>query len=60
MPSDPVQPIPVDEPTAQPEPGIALCLSGGCYRAVCDAALRKHVDPALKKPDGFPYPAAGV
>jgi NTE family protein len=28
--------------------------------AVCDAALRKHVDPALKKPDGFPYPAAGV
>ncbi|HET9865542.1 MAG TPA: patatin-like phospholipase family protein [Steroidobacteraceae bacterium] len=24
--------------------------------AVCDAALRKHVDPALKKPTGFPYP----
>ena len=22
--------------------------------------LRKHVDPAVKKPDGFPYPAAGV
>ena len=28
--------------------------------AVCDAALRKHVDPALKAPQGFPYPAAGV
>ena len=34
MPSDPVQPIPIDEPTAQPEPGIALCLSGGGYRAM--------------------------
>jgi NTE family protein len=34
MPSDPVQPIPVDEPTAKPEPGIALCLSGGGYRAM--------------------------
>jgi len=28
--------------------------------AVCDAALRRHVDPALRKPDGFPYPAAKV
>lgn len=28
--------------------------------AVCDAALRKHVDPQLKKPGGFPYPAAKV
>ena len=28
--------------------------------AVCDAALRKHVDPQLEKPGGFPYPAAGV
>jgi NTE family protein len=28
--------------------------------AVCDAALRRHVDPRLKKPAGFPYPAAGV
>jgi predicted acylesterase/phospholipase RssA len=28
--------------------------------AVCDAALRKHVDPALAKPAGFPYPAAKV
>lgn len=28
--------------------------------AACDAALRKHVDPALAKPAGFPYPASGV
>lgn len=28
--------------------------------AVCDAALRKHVDPGLAKPAGFPYPQAGV
>ena len=28
--------------------------------AVTDAALRKHVDAALAKPKGFPYPAAGV
>ena len=28
--------------------------------AVCDAALRKHVDPQLKAPAGFPYPAAEV
>jgi NTE family protein len=28
--------------------------------AVCDAALRKHVDPGIAKPTGFPYPAAGV
>ena len=28
--------------------------------AVCDAALRRHVDPALRKPAGFPYPAAKV
>ena len=28
--------------------------------AVCDAALRKHVDPKLSKPAGFPYPPAGV
>jgi len=28
--------------------------------AVCDAALRKHVNPQLPKPDGFPYPSAGV
>jgi NTE family protein len=28
--------------------------------AVCDAAMRKHVDPQLPAPNGFPYPAAGV
>lgn len=28
--------------------------------AVCDAALRRHVDPELAKPAGFPYPGAGV
>jgi NTE family protein len=28
--------------------------------AVCDAALRRHVDAALPPPSGFPYPARGV
>jgi len=28
--------------------------------AVCDAAMRKHVDPTLSAPSGFPYPAEGV
>jgi NTE family protein len=28
--------------------------------AVCDAALRRHVDPAVAPPRGFPYPARGV
>jgi NTE family protein len=28
--------------------------------AVCDAAMRRHVDPNLPTPVGFPYPAAGV
>jgi NTE family protein len=28
--------------------------------AVCDAALRKHVDPTLPAPAGFPYPAGRV
>lgn len=28
--------------------------------AVCDAALRRHVDPSIPAPEGFPYPAAGV
>jgi NTE family protein len=28
--------------------------------AVCDAALRRHVDPRVAAPRGFPYPAAGV
>jgi NTE family protein len=28
--------------------------------AVCDAALRKHVDPGLTRPADFPYPRVGV
>ena len=28
--------------------------------AVCDAALRRHVDPAIPKAAGFPYPGRGV
>ncbi|MFH1341525.1 MAG: patatin-like phospholipase family protein [Pseudomonadota bacterium] len=28
--------------------------------AVCDAALRRHVDPTLKPPTAFPYPSSGV
>ena len=28
--------------------------------AVCDAAIRTHVNPALPTPADFPYPAAGV
>jgi NTE family protein len=28
--------------------------------AVCDAALRKHVDPSLAAPKGFPYAGSGV
>jgi NTE family protein len=28
--------------------------------AVCDAGLRKHVDPTLQRPMNFPYPTAGV
>lgn len=28
--------------------------------AVCDAALRRYVDPDLKKPKDLPYPRAGV
>lgn len=28
--------------------------------AICDAALRKHVDPALPQPTSFPYPNEGV
>jgi NTE family protein len=28
--------------------------------AVCDAALRKHFEPALTRPADFPYPAVGV
>jgi NTE family protein len=28
--------------------------------AICDAAMRKWVDPTLPAPAGFPYPASGV
>jgi NTE family protein len=28
--------------------------------AICDAAMRKRVNPALALPTGFPYPASGV
>lgn len=28
--------------------------------AVCDAGLRRHVDPTLPPPNGFPYPSAGI
>jgi len=28
--------------------------------AVCDAAMRKHVDRAIEPPAGFPYPDSGV
>ena len=28
--------------------------------AVCDAAIRRHLDPAVPPPAAFPYPAAGV
>lgn len=28
--------------------------------AVCDAAMRKHVNPQLNRPKSFPYPAIGV
>jgi NTE family protein len=28
--------------------------------AICDAAMRRHVDTAIPAPAGFPYPGAGV
>jgi NTE family protein len=28
--------------------------------AVCDAALRKHLDPALQPKAAFPYPKSGI
>ena len=28
--------------------------------AVCDAAIRMHLDQTLKPPSGFPYPNSGV
>ena len=37
------------------EPGHQDRLINWAY-AVCDAAIRKHVDKTLPKPAGFPYP----
>src|SRR4029079_14599790 len=34
MPTDPVETIPTDDARRAPEPGTALCLSGGGYRAM--------------------------
>ena len=34
MPNEPVETIPTDDPQRPPEPGGALCLSGGGYRAM--------------------------
>ena len=34
MPTDPVETLPSDDPQRPPEPGVALCLSGGGYRAM--------------------------
>lgn len=28
--------------------------------AVCDAAMRRHVEPGAAKPGGFPYPKSGI
>ena len=28
--------------------------------AVCDAAIRRHVDPGIVAPKGFPYPESGI
>jgi NTE family protein len=41
------------------EPDVQERLINWGY-AVCDAAMRKHVDATAAKPAGFPYPASGV
>jgi NTE family protein len=28
--------------------------------AICDTAMRKHVDPSIPAPEAFPYPEVGV
>ena len=28
--------------------------------AVCDTAMRRHADPTVSLPNGFPYPKRGV
>ena len=44
---------------ADTEPQLQERLVNWGY-AICDAGLRKHVDPSLPAPAGFPYPQAGV
>jgi NTE family protein len=44
---------------ARLEPNLQERLINWGY-AVCDAAMRRHVDPAAGIPAGFPYPGAGV
>jgi hypothetical protein len=51
----PVETIPPDDESGKPEAGMALCLY-----AVCDAALRKHLDAGLQPEPAFPYPKSGV
>ena len=41
------------------EPALQEQLMNFGY-AVCDAAMRKHVDPKLPAPRAFPYPASGI
>lgn len=41
------------------EPNVQERLINWGY-AVCDAALRKHVDGRLPRPDGFVYPKTGI
>jgi len=41
------------------EPEIQERLINWGY-AVCDAALRRHVEPGLSKPAGLPYPAREI
>jgi NTE family protein len=44
---------------ANTEPHLQERLINWGY-AVCDAGLRKHVEPGLPSPGGFPYPDSGV
>lgn len=51
---------PQDDDPRRPQEGIALCLSGGGYRAMLftDAAMRNWVDRGLPMPASFPYHAS--
>ena len=58
-------PLPIEKTTAlaniatrlkKMEPGLQEQLINWGY-AVCDAAVRRHLDPSLPAPTGFPYPA---